>query len=136
MIIGSPFTDQCEGEWDGLTLWEQIDNGQQFTPTKKYLTALPIFMFLLSTHYTRYDSTLFMVNVIPLMIVLIAKLPALHRVRFFGINKVDYHHNHSHSQSSSTHGVKTRKGHSLSMSSTMSLANTGGPSISAVGGGD
>ncbi|KAI3647915.1 hypothetical protein MP228_008136 [Amoeboaphelidium protococcarum] len=88
MIIGTPF-DADQGEYAGLTLWEQIDDGQQFTPAKKYLTALPIFMFLLSTHYTRYDATLFIVNIIPLIVVLIAKLPALHLVRFFGINKVD-----------------------------------------------
>jgi hypothetical protein len=65
-----------------------MDNGVQFTPSKKYLTALPIGFFLLSTHYTHYDDTLFLVNFVPLVIVLIAKLPALHRVRFFGINKL------------------------------------------------
>jgi len=87
-LTGTPF-ETAQGEFDGLTLWEQMDNGQQFTPTKKYLTAVPIVFFLLSVHFTHYDATLFFINVLPLVIVLIAKLPAMHRVRFFGINKVD-----------------------------------------------
>lgn len=89
MITGTPFGDSNQGEYDGLTLWEQMDEGVQFTPSKKFLTALPIGMFLISTHYTHYDATLFLVNFLPLVIVLIAKLPALYRVRFFGINKVE-----------------------------------------------
>ncbi|KAH6582364.1 hypothetical protein BASA60_001969 [Batrachochytrium salamandrivorans] len=56
-------------EYDGLTLWEQIDGGAQFTPTKKYLTAVPIILFLLSTHYTHYDFPTFMVNLTSLVIV-------------------------------------------------------------------
>jgi hypothetical protein len=40
-LTGTPF-DADQGEFDGLTLWEQIDNGAQFTPAKKFLTALPI----------------------------------------------------------------------------------------------
>lgn len=103
MLIGAPF-ESTQGEFDGLTLWEQIDNGAQFTPTKKFLTALPIVLyaspllrffsicfsrFLISAHYTHYNAVLFAINLVPLIIVLIAKLPALHRVRFFGINKVE-----------------------------------------------
>ncbi|KAI3661024.1 hypothetical protein MP638_004059 [Amoeboaphelidium occidentale] len=87
-LTGTPF-DADQGEFDGLTLWEQIDNGAQFTPAKKFLTALPIVFFLLSTHYTNYDLTLFCINLIPLVIVLIGKLPAMHRVRLFGINKIE-----------------------------------------------
>jgi hypothetical protein len=30
------------GEYDELTLWEQIDSGAQYTPAKKYLTSVPI----------------------------------------------------------------------------------------------
>ena len=64
-------------------------SGQQFTPTKKYLTALPICYFLLCVHYGHFDATQYLINVVPLLIVLIAKLPAMHRVRVFGINKAD-----------------------------------------------
>jgi len=86
-IIGTPFAFN-QGACDALTLWEQIDNGVQFTPTKKFFTSLPIGLFLLSTHYTHYDFPTFVVNFASLAIVLIAKLPMMHRVRLFGINKL------------------------------------------------
>ncbi|CAJ0850976.1 11269_t:CDS:2, partial [Entrophospora sp. SA101] len=85
---GVPF-DFNSGAYDGLTLWEQIDNGAQYTPAKKYLTAVPIVLFLLSTHYTHYDVFTFLINFAFLLIALIAKLPQLHKVRLFGINKLE-----------------------------------------------
>lgn len=30
------------GLYDDLTLWEQIDDGAQYTPAKKWLTSVPI----------------------------------------------------------------------------------------------
>ncbi|KAH6577054.1 hypothetical protein BASA62_001052 [Batrachochytrium salamandrivorans] len=86
-ISGVPYSIN-QNEYDGLTLWEQIDGGAQFTPTKKYLTAVPIILFLLSTHYTHYDFPTFMVNLTSLVIVLVAKLPSMHQVRLFGVNEI------------------------------------------------
>ncbi|OBZ86662.1 hypothetical protein A0J61_05288, partial [Choanephora cucurbitarum] len=86
---GIPFENN-QGAYDGLTLWEQIDGGVQFTATRKFLTAVPIVLFLLSTHYTHYDVFLFGINFTALLVVLVAKLPVMHRVRIFGINKLDY----------------------------------------------
>ena len=85
-ISGTPFTIN-QNEYEGLTLWEQIDGGAQFTPTKKYLTAVPVILFLLSTHYTHYDLATFTLNLSSLLIVLVAKLPSMHKVRLFGWNK-------------------------------------------------
>lgn len=85
-IRGVPF-EFNQGAWDDLTLWEQIDHGMQFTPTRKFLTAFPIVLFLLSTHYTHYDVPTFVVNLVALVVVLIAKLPSMDRVRLFGINE-------------------------------------------------
>lgn len=82
-LTGTPF-EWNQGEQDELTLWEQIDNGAQFTPTKKFLTAVPIVLFLLSTHYTHYDLPTFSVNLVFVLVSLIAKLPSMHRVRLFG----------------------------------------------------
>ncbi|PVU92646.1 hypothetical protein BB561_003705 [Smittium simulii] len=83
--IGTPF-EVNQGEFNDLTTWEQIEIGEQFTPTKKFFFVLPICLFLVSTHYCNYDVPTFFVNLIALLVILIAKLPALHRVRFFGIN--------------------------------------------------
>ncbi|KAG9291787.1 hypothetical protein G9A89_012072 [Geosiphon pyriformis] len=88
-VKGVPF-DFNSGAYDGLTLWEQIDHGAQFTPAKKYLTAVPIGLFLLSTHYTHYDIFTFLVNFIAAAVALIAKLPQLDQVRLFGINQLQH----------------------------------------------
>ncbi|KAI9483247.1 MAG: ORMDL family-domain-containing protein [Benjaminiella poitrasii] len=87
-LQGIPSLDNNnQGAYDGLTVWEQIDDGVQFTATRKFLMTVPIVLFLLSTHYTHYDFLQFAINFCSLVIVLIAKLPAMHQVRIFGINK-------------------------------------------------
>ena len=40
---GIPFqASMHSGAYDDLTLWEQIDEGEQFTPAKKWLICFPI----------------------------------------------------------------------------------------------
>ncbi|GAA6059082.1 hypothetical protein JCM10212_002053 [Sporobolomyces blumeae] len=84
-VTGVPFDmTNNSGVYDNLTLWEQIDSGAQYTPAKKWLTTLPIVLFLVSTHYTRYDSHpwLFSLNLVALVLVGLApKLPVFHRLR-------------------------------------------------------
>lgn len=43
-LLGAPFTDTdpALSRVRGLTLWEQMDDGQQMTPNKKFLTAVII----------------------------------------------------------------------------------------------
>ena len=80
-VRGVPFEFNA-GAYDNLNMWEQIDNGDQYTPAKKFLLSVPVTLFLLSTHYTHYDLTYFLVNLVALMIVVIPKLPwVCHRVR-------------------------------------------------------
>jgi len=86
-VTGTPF-DANNGALDQLTLWEQIDHGAHYTPSKKWLTSLPIALFLLSTHYSRYDRhpKLFTLNFLSLLCLALApKLPQMHRlrIRFF-----------------------------------------------------
>ncbi|KAI0638541.1 Orm1 type endoplasmic reticulum protein [Trametes polyzona] len=81
-VTGIPFhSDLHGGVYDNLTLWEQIDEGAQYTPSKKWLFIVPISLFLASTHYTHYDPWLFAVNLTALILVLIPKLPVFHRYR-------------------------------------------------------
>ncbi|KAJ1531302.1 hypothetical protein HK405_001250 [Cladochytrium tenue] len=84
-VIGTPY-EVNQGEFEALTLWEQIDGGAQFTPTKKYLTAVPIIL----THFTHYDFATFLLNLASCLLVTIAKLPLMHEVRLFGINEKKY----------------------------------------------
>jgi len=79
---GIPFqANMHSGAYDDLTLWEQIDEGEQFTPAKKWLICFPIVLFLLSTHYTHYEPFNFGINVAALLFVLTPKLPQLHGKR-------------------------------------------------------
>lgn len=87
------------GAYDELTLWEQIDGGAQYTPAKKWLTSVPIGLyveqrcvlapglqlltgrFLISTHYSNYDYNLFAINFTALIVVLFPKLPIVSAMR-------------------------------------------------------
>jgi len=81
-VTGIPFhPDLHGGAYDDLTLWEQIDDGAQYTPAKKWLICVPIGLFLASTHYTHYNPWLFAINFTALVLVLFPKLPQLHRQR-------------------------------------------------------
>ncbi|KAI9805634.1 MAG: hypothetical protein M1833_005126 [Piccolia ochrophora] len=80
-VRGIPFEFNA-GAYDNLNMWEQIDNGDQYTPAKKFLLSVPIVLFLLSTHYTNYDLTYFIINFLAVLSVVIPKLPASHRMRF------------------------------------------------------
>ena len=75
-VRGVPF-DFNAGAYDNLNLWEQIDNGDQYTPAKKFLLSVPILLFLLSTHYTHYDLTYFTINFLAVLGVVIPKLPSV-----------------------------------------------------------
>lgn len=79
-VRGIPFEFNA-GAYDNLNMWEQIDNGDQYTPTKKFLLCVPICLFLLSTHYTHYDLTYFTINFLATLGVVIPKLPFSHRLR-------------------------------------------------------
>jgi hypothetical protein len=73
-VRGVPFEFNA-GAYDNLNMWEQIDNGAQYTPAKKFLLSVPIVLFLLSTHYTHYDLTYFTINFMAVLGVVIPKLP-------------------------------------------------------------
>jgi ORMDL family len=73
-VRGVPFEFNA-GAYDNLNMWEQMDNGDQYTPAKKFLLSVPVMLFLLSTHYTHYDLTYFTINFLALMAVVIPKLP-------------------------------------------------------------
>lgn len=75
-VRGVPF-DFNSGAYDNLNMWEQIDNGDQYTPAKKFLLFVPIALFLVSTHYTHYDLTYFIINTLATIAVVIPKLPSV-----------------------------------------------------------
>ena len=106
---GSPISED-QGVYDKDTFWEQIDDGQQYTINKKFLTIVPMIVlvcvwfafgvvscvtdfshwftrFLIASHESDWNADLLLPNTIALAISLIAKSPLMHKVRILGINK-------------------------------------------------
>ena len=98
--------DKQQGKFDRLTMWEQMDLGVQFTPTRKFFTIVPIVLyarttdprlphaltprtsFIVTTHYNEFQNPMiFWVNFAFFLLLIVSKLPSMHRVRVFGINK-------------------------------------------------
>lgn len=83
---GSP-VDSDQGKYDKLTFWEQFDDGMQNTPTRKFFTAVPVVTFLLAIHGSDYRQQPLFLNLLAMVVSVVSKFPALHKVRLFGINK-------------------------------------------------
>lgn len=83
---GSPVSAD-QGRYDGLTFWEQLDDGVQNTATRKFLIFLPALTFALASHGSDYSAQPLGLNLVVLLVLLVAKLPAMHTVRLFGINR-------------------------------------------------
>ncbi|PRT53614.1 Protein ORM2 [Wickerhamiella sorbophila] len=79
-VKGVPF-EAFAGAFDDLTMWEQMDDGDQYTPAKKFFMAVPVGLFLVSTHFAHYDLYLFVLNLAICMVGVVPKLPISHRLR-------------------------------------------------------
>lgn len=90
IVKGAPFEPLDQGKTRSLTHWEQIDYGKRFTVTRKFLTVVPVILFVLTSFYTKYDTSHFIVNIIALVAVLLPKLPHFHRVWLFDSNDHSY----------------------------------------------
>jgi len=87
---GSPINAD-QGQFDDLTFWEQIDDGVHWTNTKKFLAGVPIGLCLLASNpYTGVaaeDGAVQLFNTALALLLLVAKVPEMHKVRLFGINR-------------------------------------------------
>ena len=86
-LKGTPFADEDQGQYCRLTFWEQLDNGVYGTHSRKLFTAMPVLLFLLATNGTDFRKQPLGLNLVVVLVCVIAKLPALHKVRIMGINK-------------------------------------------------
>eukprot|EP00246_Nothoceros_aenigmaticus_P016169 TRINITY_DN713_c0_g1_i1.p1 TRINITY_DN713_c0_g1~~TRINITY_DN713_c0_g1_i1.p1 ORF type:complete len:177 (-),score=13.80 TRINITY_DN713_c0_g1_i1:162-692(-) len=85
---GSPFAED-QGQYSMLTWWEQVDDGRQLTRNRKFLTVVPVVLYLIASHTTDYKMPWLIPNTIAVFVMVVAKFPNMHRVRIFGINS-DY----------------------------------------------
>lgn len=82
---GTPFSDD-QGMYNRLTWWEQVDNGKQLTPSRKFLTVVPVVLYLIASHTTHYQNPMLILNTLAVFVLVVAKFPNMHKVRLFGIN--------------------------------------------------
>ncbi|XP_057862833.2 uncharacterized protein LOC131071141 [Cryptomeria japonica] len=85
---GTPFSED-QGIYNKLTWWEQMDNGKQLTRNRKFLTAVPLVLYLIASHTTDYKNPWLFLNTVAVFVLVIAKFPNMHKVRILGINS-DY----------------------------------------------
>ncbi|KAJ0630773.1 putative ORMDL family protein [Helianthus annuus] len=82
---GTPFADD-QGIYNRLTWWEQIDSGKQLTRNRKFLTLVPVVLYLIASHTTDYQNPMLFFNTVAVFVLVVAKFPNMHKVRIFGIN--------------------------------------------------
>jgi hypothetical protein len=80
-------SSEDQGAYSRLTVWEQMDNELYGTSNRKFFTVVPIALFVLATHGADFKKQPLGLNLFVVLILLVAKLPALHKVRIFGINQ-------------------------------------------------
>jgi len=86
---GQPFWRPAEdaGRYDRLTFWEQIDQGKQYTKTKKIFQMYPLILFLLAEYDISWDPVVTFINLAFGLLAVIPKFAGLHGVRIAGINR-------------------------------------------------
>lgn len=82
---GNP-DDTTQGEYNALTMYEQIDAGVPWTATKKFLMLIPTVLTWIACYAADYKPFYIIVNVAIFAICIIAKMPQMHGVRILGIN--------------------------------------------------
>ncbi|CAF3548734.1 unnamed protein product [Adineta steineri] len=87
LIKGAPWETSDQGAARRFTFWEQIDNGVQWTGTRKFLQIVPVVLFFIASFYTKYDKTHFIINLATMLLAVIPKFPIFFGVRLFDINR-------------------------------------------------
>ncbi|CAG9461860.1 unnamed protein product [Pedinophyceae sp. YPF-701] len=84
-VKGTPIPGD-QGKYNQLTLWEQVDEGVQGTPNRKFATVVPALLFAAAIPAAG-NGVLLIPTVVAGVVVIVAKMPAMYRVRIFGINR-------------------------------------------------
>ncbi|KAH9325200.1 hypothetical protein KI387_005378, partial [Taxus chinensis] len=64
---GTPFSED-QGIYNMLTWWEQMDNGKQLTRNRKFLTAVPLVLYLIASHTTDYKNPWLFFNTLAVIV--------------------------------------------------------------------
>ena len=84
-IKGNPDAG-TQGDYNSLTVYEQMEAGVPYTATKKMLMIVPTMLCWISCYTSDYKPVDCIVNVGMLCVCIFPKMPHMHRVRIFGMN--------------------------------------------------
>mmetsp|Transcript_46939 Transcript_46939/g.68615 ORF Transcript_46939/g.68615 Transcript_46939/m.68615 type:complete len:188 (-) Transcript_46939:394-957(-) len=108
-VKGAPEDHATQGEFNGWTLWEQLDPGVDWTPTKKFLALVPLVLCLAACGAADYSVESLLINVPGCLIVTVAKLPQMDHVRVLGINSTVGIDDAGYSSGQSTPKIQQKK---------------------------
>lgn len=92
-VKGNPFHTawvDMTGKGEKQTWWEQIDGSVQNTPSRKFLLGVVVVLYIMALHsapFERKYAFVHFANLVAFLVVFVAKLPVMHGVRLFGINR-------------------------------------------------
>jgi len=84
-VKGSP-DGSSQGEYNSLTFWEQLDGGASWTKNKKLFAVTEAILCLIACFRSNYRPSYIVINCIVMFFCTVPKVPAMHRVRLFGVN--------------------------------------------------
>jgi hypothetical protein len=84
-IKGNPDAS-AQGDYGGMTVYEQMQAGVPYTSMKKFLMVIPALLCWVACKTCNYKPVDCVVNVVMFLICVIPKVPEMHRVRIFGVN--------------------------------------------------
>ncbi|KAI9093993.1 hypothetical protein K1719_026991 [Acacia pycnantha] len=56
-----------------------IDSGKQLTRNRKFLTVVPVVLYLIASHTTDYQHPMLFFNTLAVMVLVVAKFPNMHK---------------------------------------------------------
>ena len=87
---GSPLEGDAhniyDGDYSAQTFWEQIDDGKQYTNTRKAFSAVAVALYLLATNSIALSEQPAPLNLAAFFAIMLAKMPFMHGVRILGVN--------------------------------------------------
>ena len=75
------------GRDDSYTFWEMLNEGKQYTPSRKFFQIVPIILFLSACYDCEWRKRYYFANAVALILSVLPKFEFMMGVRIFGINR-------------------------------------------------
>lgn len=90
MRLGADEDMDEDGNYTGMSFWEQVDAGVPWTANKKFFTVAPLVLCWVAAGEGGFDNyPLLTCNVLALCFEIVPKVPSMFGVRLFGYGKQD-----------------------------------------------